>query len=92
MLPPFLPSVCIHNNSPVFHCIIVNENGRCKPGRPGNEATKTEEVRRYMRVGSSVRRHERMAGCRSRGRKMKVRKYNSTSDSETKNTCEGDTV
>ena len=50
--PPFLPSVCIHNNTQErktsgkrfnfcrssIPCIIVNEHGRSKQGRPGTEA------------------------------------------------------
>ena len=50
--PPFLPFVCVHNNTwerktdvlifvdlPI-PCIIVNANGRSKRGRPGTEAKK----------------------------------------------------
>ena len=48
--PPFLPSVCVHNNTQerktgvlIFidlpiPCIIVNANGRSKQGRPGTKA------------------------------------------------------
>ena len=49
--PPFLPSVCVHNNAQEWktgvlifidlpiQCIIVNANKRSKRGRPGTEAT-----------------------------------------------------
>ena len=41
---PFLPSVCVHNNTQNFRrssvlCIVVNANVRSKRGRPGTEAS-----------------------------------------------------